>query len=89
MEIVDRMANAEEALVFIKERDYGIKHPQPGLDDDPSKGKHKKNSKGGKGKKTKTEEVLSDLPDKNLDKCSSSSRGKGDQPGTRECFGKP
>ena len=65
IEIVDKTANAEETLLFIKGRDRGIQHPQPLLDDVSSKNKcKKKNLKGGKGKKTKTDKVLAGLPNK-------------------------
>ena len=74
MEIVNKTTNAEEALLFIKERDMDIQCPQPKQDDNLSKNKHKKrNLKGGKGKKTKTDAVLVDVPDKRH----SSSQGMG------------
>ena len=56
---------------------------------DLSRGKsNKNNSKGDKGKKAKTDEVLPDLSDMYPDKFPSSSQGKGNQSSTGECSGK-
>ena len=59
--IVHQAAKAEDALLFVKERDQGIKRSQPELDNDAAKSKHKKNSNGGKGKKTKADEVFTSI----------------------------
>ena len=66
MRIIDKAANTREVLLFIMERNHGIKRPQPRLDDDAVKSKHKKNSIRGKGKKTQTNEVVADLLGKYL-----------------------
>ena len=63
MSIADKAAGAAEALMHMKERDRGVHRPQPGLDSEPSRSKRKnKPSRGGNGKKRKTDEVMGRFP---------------------------
>ena len=58
IKIIDESAKVEDVLLFINKKTQGIKLPQPGLEGDKAKAKHKQNAKGDKGKKNNFEEIL-------------------------------